>query len=120
MQMMAKNYIAGLDLIRVAVTGSVGKTTTKDMMYRIFSSRYRTVCNFENFNNHIGVPLTAFRMEEETEAGIFEMGMNHSGEIHLLADIVRPQTAAVTNIGTSSYRKSGKPRKHNESENGNH
>ena len=101
MQMMAKNYIAGLDLIRVAVTGSVGKTTTKDMMYRIFSSRYRTVCNFENFNNHIGVPLTAFRMEEETEAGIFEMGMNHSGEIHLLADIVRPQTAAVTNIGTS-------------------
>ena len=70
-------------------------------MYRIFSSRYRTVCNFENFNNHIGVPLTAFRMEEETEAGIFEMGMNHSGEIHLLADIVRPQTAAVTNIGTS-------------------
>ena len=101
MQQMAKNYLADLSLIRVAVTGSVGKTSTKDMMYRIFSSRYRTVCNFENFNNHIGVPLTAFRVEEDTQAAIFEMGMNHSGEIHLLADIVRPQTAAVTNVGTS-------------------
>lgn len=101
MQLMAKNYLADLRLIRVAVTGSVGKTSTKDMMYRIFSSKYRTVCNFENFNNHIGVPLTAFRVEGDTQAAIFEMGMNHSGEIRILADIVRPETAAITNVGTS-------------------
>lgn len=101
LQQMAKNYIADLDLIRVAVTGSVGKTSTKEMMYRVFSSKYRTICNYENFNNHIGVPLTAFLAEADTEAGIFEMGMNHSGEIHLLADLIRPQTAAITNVGTS-------------------
>ena len=101
MQRLAKNYLADCDLIRVAVTGSVGKTSTKEMLYKVFSSKYKTICNYENFNNHIGVPLTAFLVGEDTEAGIFEMGMNHSGEIHLLADIVRPQTAAVTNVGTS-------------------
>lgn len=101
MQQMAKNYLADLDLIRIAVTGSVGKTTTKEMLYKVFSSKYRTICNYENFNNHIGVPLTVFLADENTEAGIFEMGMNHSQEIHLLADIVRPQTAAITNVGTS-------------------
>ncbi len=101
MQRMAKNYLADLDLIRIAVTGSVGKTSTKEMLQQIFSSSYRTICNRENFNNHIGVPLTAFLADEKTQAGIFEMGMNHSGEIRLLADIVRPQKAVITNVGTS-------------------
>lgn len=101
MQRMAKNYLAELDFIRIAVTGSVGKTSTKEMIFRILSSKYRTVCNEANFNNHIGVPLTAFRIGEDTEAGIFEMGMNHAGEIRVLADIVRPQIAVITNVGTS-------------------
>ena len=101
MQRMAKNYLADLDMIRIAVTGSVGKTSTKEMLQQIFSSSYRTICNRENFNNHIGVPLTAFLADEKTQAGIFEMGMNHSGEIRLLADIVQPQKAVITNVGTS-------------------
>ncbi len=102
MQRLAKNYLTDCSgLIRVAVTGSVGKTSTKDMLYRIFSSKYRTICNYENYNNHIGVPLTAFEVGEDTEAGIFEMGMSHSGEIRILADIIKPQTAVITNVGTS-------------------
>lgn len=101
MQLLAKNYLAECDIIKVAVTGSTGKTSTKEMMRCIFASKYRTICNFENFNNHIGVPLTAFTVEEDTEAGIFEMGMNHKDEISLLADIVRPETAAITNVGIS-------------------
>ncbi len=101
MQRMAKNYLADLDMIRIAVTGSVGKTSTKEMLYRIFSPHFRTICSQENFNNHIGVPLTVFLADEKTQVGIFEMGMNHSGEIRLLADIVRPQKAVITNVGTS-------------------
>ena len=100
-QRLAANYIASLDIKKIAITGSVGKTSTKDMIYKVMSSRYKTVCNHENFNNHIGVPLTAFRVDADTEIGIFEMGMNHKDEIHLLADIIRPQTAVITNVGTS-------------------
>ena len=69
MQRMAKNYLADLDMIRIAVTGSVGKTSTKEMLQQIFSSSYRTICNRENFNNHIGVPLTAFLADEEDAGG---------------------------------------------------
>jgi len=101
MQMLAKNYLADCDIIKVAVTGSTGKTSTKDMLRCIFASKYDTISNFENYNNHIGVPLTVFTVEDSTEAGIFEMGMNHTGEIELLADIVRPETACITNVGIS-------------------
>lgn len=101
MQQFAKNLIEDADIFRIAVTGSTGKTTTKEMLHCIFKSRYSTICNHENFNNHIGVPLTAFQIETDTEVGIFEMGMNHSGEIRVLADIVRPQAAVITNIGIS-------------------
>jgi UDP-N-acetylmuramoyl-tripeptide--D-alanyl-D-alanine ligase len=101
MQQLAKNFIEDADIYRIAVTGSTGKTTTKEMLRCIFKSRYSTVCNFENFNNHIGVPLTAFQIENDTEAAIFEMGMNHKGEIEVLADIVRPETAVITNVGIS-------------------
>lgn len=101
MQEFAKNLIEDADIFRIAVTGSTGKTTTKEMLSCIFQSRYSTICTPENFNNHIGVPLTAFQIETDTEVGIFEMGMNHEGEIRVLADIVRPQAAIITNIGTS-------------------
>ena len=101
MQVMAKNYLAQFDLLKVAVTGSTGKTTTKDMLNCIFSYKYKTVCNFANYNNHIGVPLTVFNVDSTTEVGIFEMGMNHMGEIEVLADIVRPDIACITNIGVS-------------------
>ncbi|MBR5228796.1 MAG: UDP-N-acetylmuramoyl-tripeptide--D-alanyl-D-alanine ligase [Firmicutes bacterium] len=101
MQKLAKKYLADCDIIKVAVTGSTGKTSTKDMLRCIFESKYRTISNFENYNNHIGVPLTVFNVQEDTEAGIFEMGMNHTGEIEVLADIVRPEIAAITNVGIS-------------------
>ncbi|MCR4600582.1 MAG: UDP-N-acetylmuramoyl-tripeptide--D-alanyl-D-alanine ligase, partial [Clostridia bacterium] len=101
MQKLAKGYLAGCRAKKIAITGSTGKTTTKEMTYAVISSRYKTICNHENFNNHIGVPLTAFTVEEDTEIGIFEMGMNHRDEIRPLADIVRPEAAAITNIGVS-------------------
>lgn len=101
MQQFAKNFIEDADIYRVAVTGSTGKTSTKEILRCIFESRYATICNHENFNNHIGVPLTAFQIENDTEVGIFEMGMNHMGEIKVLADIVRPETAIITNVGIS-------------------
>lgn len=101
MQELAKNYLKDCDIKKIAVTGSTGKTTTKDMLSCIFSTKYKTVKTPDNFNNHIGLPLTVFLTDEETEVGIFEMGMSELGEIELLADIVRPETAVITNIGIS-------------------
>ncbi len=68
-------------MIKIGVTGSTGKTTTKEMLYWIFSERYKTVRNLGNLNNHIGLPLTVLSLPEDTEAGIFEMGMSELGEI---------------------------------------
>lgn len=101
LQELSRYYLNLFDVRRVAVTGSTGKTTTKEMLYAVLSQKYRTVRNLGNFNNEIGMPLTAFMVEEDTEAVVFEMGMSSFGEIHTLADIVRPELAVITNIGTS-------------------
>ena len=101
MQLLAKNMIEEADIYRIAITGSTGKTSTKEILRCIMESRYSLICTRGNYNNHIGVPLTAFQMENDTEMGIFEMGMNHKGEIETLADIVRPETAIITNVGSS-------------------
>lgn len=101
LQRLAKWYLSRFNLRRVGVTGTIGKTTTKEMLYRIFSEQYRTLCNQGNFNSETGLPLTVFRVEDDIEAGIFEMGMSDFGEMHALADIVRPEVALITNIGTS-------------------
>ncbi len=101
MQNLAKNYLKDCNIKKIAVTGSTGKTSTKDMLACIFSTKYKTVKTPENFNNHIGLPLTVFLTNEETQVGIFEMGMSELGEIKLLADIIRPETAVITNIGIS-------------------
>jgi UDP-N-acetylmuramoyl-tripeptide--D-alanyl-D-alanine ligase len=85
----------------IAVTGSVGKTTQKDMIAAAASARYRTLATEKNYNNHVGVPKTIFRMEEDTELLVLEMGMNHAGEIRLLTEIARPDAAVITNIGAS-------------------
>ncbi|MDR1496023.1 MAG: UDP-N-acetylmuramoyl-tripeptide--D-alanyl-D-alanine ligase [Clostridiales Family XIII bacterium] len=85
----------------IAVTGSVGKTTQKDMLAAAASTKYRTVATEKNYNNHVGVPKTIFRMEEDTELLILEMGMSRADEIRLLAEIARPDAAVVTNIGMS-------------------
>ncbi|MBQ9980320.1 MAG: UDP-N-acetylmuramoyl-tripeptide--D-alanyl-D-alanine ligase [Oscillospiraceae bacterium] len=84
----------------VAVTGSVGKTTTKEMLAAMLSEKYLTACTAGNFNNHIGLPLTLLSMEEGTQAAVAEMGMNHFGEISYLSKIASPDIGLITFTGT--------------------
>jgi UDP-N-acetylmuramoyl-tripeptide--D-alanyl-D-alanine ligase len=84
----------------VGVTGSVGKTTTKDYCACVLSQKYKTLKSRGNFNNHIGLPLTVFELEGHS-AAVFEMGMSNFGEIAYLSSIVRPDIAIITNIGLS-------------------
>ncbi len=84
----------------VAITGSVGKTSTKDTVAAVMSKKYNVLKTEGNFNNHIGLPLTIIKLEEH-DALVLEMGMNHFGEIEVLTDIARPNIAIITNIGTA-------------------
>lgn len=84
----------------VAITGSVGKTSTKDIIASVVKQKYKTQYTKGNLNNHIGLPMTILAMKEE-EALVVEMGMNHFGEIDYLSGIVNPTAAVITNIGTS-------------------
>ncbi|MEF9921492.1 MAG: UDP-N-acetylmuramoyl-tripeptide--D-alanyl-D-alanine ligase [Anaerovoracaceae bacterium] len=99
LQKLAKYYVSILNLKKVGVTGSVGKTTTRDMAYYICKEKYKTGTTVGNFNNDIGVPLTVFSFEEDMEAAVVEMGMAYTGDIHRLADIVRPNVGIITNVG---------------------
>ncbi len=85
----------------VAITGSVGKTSTKDMISCVLSRFYKTLKTEGNFNNAIGLPLTVFRMSSENDMAVFEMGMSSFGEISWLSKIAAPETAVLTNIGYS-------------------
>lgn len=84
----------------IAVTGSVGKTSTKDMITSVLKTEYKVLSTMGNNNNHIGLPLTILRLKDE-EVMVLEMGMNNPGEISLLTDIARPTIAVITNIGTA-------------------
>ncbi len=84
----------------VAITGSVGKTSTKDMLASVLNEKCKTLKTAGNYNNHIGVPLTIFRLKQE-EAMVVEMGMSHLGEIRTLSKIARPNVCVITNVGTS-------------------
>ncbi|MDT0677165.1 UDP-N-acetylmuramoyl-tripeptide--D-alanyl-D-alanine ligase [Autumnicola musiva] len=88
-----------LNLTIIAITGSNGKTTTKELTNKVLSKKYRTVATNGNLNNHIGVPLTLLSMDEETEIGIVEMGANHFKEIARLAQIAMPDYGYITNFG---------------------
>ena len=83
----------------VALTGSNGKTTTKELIHSVLKQRYKTQATLGNLNNHIGVPLTLLRMNESTEIGIVEMGANHIGEIAQLCKIANPDFGYITNFG---------------------
>ncbi|MFT9493494.1 UDP-N-acetylmuramoyl-tripeptide--D-alanyl-D-alanine ligase [Anaerosolibacter sp.] len=101
MQSLAKYYLSKFEIPVIGVTGSTGKTSTKDMIYAVLSQRYKVLRNQGNFNNHIGLPLTIFDLENHHELAVLEMGMSGLGEISLLAELVRPTIAAITNIGLS-------------------
>ena len=104
---IAKYYKQKYNVPTVSVTGSVGKTTTKDMLASVLSQKYNTLKTMGNFNNEIGLPITIFGLEKEHEAAVLEMGMNHFGEIEHLADIGRPDVAVITNIGQSHIENLG-------------
>lgn len=97
---LAKYKRSLYDIPVVAVTGSVGKTSVKDIIYSVVSSQYKTLCTSGNMNNHIGVPLTILGLCDH-EALIVEMGMNHFNEIHALSMIAKPTVGVITNIGTA-------------------
>lgn len=83
----------------VGITGSVGKTSTKEFIASVLAQKYKTHKTVGNFNNEIGVPLTLFGMPEDAEVAVVEMGINHFGEMHNLSKIVRPDICVMTNIG---------------------
>ena len=100
MQAIAKYKRNLYDIPVIAITGSVGKTSTKDMIASVVSKQFSTLKTEGNYNNHIGVPLTIFRLKNE-EAMVVEMGMNHLGEISTLTKIAKPTVAVITNVGTA-------------------
>jgi UDP-N-acetylmuramoyl-tripeptide--D-alanyl-D-alanine ligase len=104
LQDLARFYIRRFDLKKLAVTGSAGKTTTKEMLFHICCGRYKTAKSRANMNNEIGLPLSILDMEEDAEAVVLEMGMYRAGEIGLLADIVRPNVGVITNVGTAHIK----------------
>ena len=105
--MLAKHYKKKFKVKTVAVTGSVGKTTTKDMLYSVMNMQYCTLKTEGNYNNEIGLPLTVMKLNVSHEAVVLEMGMSAFGEIHYLADIARPDVAIITNIGMSHIENLG-------------
>ena len=88
------------DVKVVGITGSVGKTSTKDLVSNVVAQKYKICKTIGNNNNNIGLPFTILRLKDE-EIMILEMGMNHFGEIHLLSKIAKPNICVITNIGTS-------------------
>jgi len=102
------SYYRGLfDIPVVGLTGSVGKTTTKEMTALVMASEYETIKTQGNLNNDIGMPMTLFNIEESTEAAVIEMGMNHKGEISVLTAVSRPTAGIITNIGVSHIENLG-------------
>ncbi|HVJ46006.1 MAG TPA: UDP-N-acetylmuramoyl-tripeptide--D-alanyl-D-alanine ligase, partial [Luteolibacter sp.] len=97
LQILAHWWRKQLDIPVVAITGSNGKTSTKDFTKAVLSRRYNVSATVGNLNNHIGVPLTVLSATEDHTAAVWEMGMNHSGEIAPLCEIARPKYGVITN-----------------------
>lgn len=104
---LARYYKHKFDIPFVAITGSVGKTTTKDMVAAVLSQKYKVLKTEGNYNNEVGLPLTLLQLDHTHEVGVLEMGMNHFGEIDYLSAIVEPQVALITNIGDAHIENLG-------------
>lgn len=97
---MAAQYRMSLPMKVVAITGSVGKTTTKEMTHLVLSRKYMTAKTQKNHNNELGLPLTLASINRDTQVAVLELGMNHFGEMSRLTAIAQPDTAVIVNIGT--------------------
>ncbi len=108
LQSLAEYYLSTLPLKhKIAVTGSVGKTSTRDIMYYVAATKYKTGRNIKNFNNWFGLPLSILEFAPDTEIAVLEMGMDKLGQIEALAKIVKPDIALITNIGVSHIENLG-------------
>ena len=96
---LAEHYRKALGIKVVGITGSVGKTSTKEMIASVLSQKYNVLKTAGNFNNEIGLPLTIFNIREEHEVAVLEMGISDFGEMHRLAKMARPDICVITNIG---------------------
>ncbi len=99
LQELATFHRKYLNLPIIALTGSNGKTTTKELIFSVLQQRFKTIATQGNLNNHIGVPLTLLSMNKDTEIGVVEMGANHQGEIDFLCEIAQPDFGYITNFG---------------------
>jgi UDP-N-acetylmuramoyl-tripeptide--D-alanyl-D-alanine ligase len=107
LQQIARFWRRKLDLVVVGITGSVGKSTTKEVVFEVLSQHYRTLKSSGNMNNEIGLPLTILRLGSGYERAVLEMGFYVPGEIALLCDIAQPRIGVVTNIGTVHAERAG-------------
>ena len=101
LQELSRHYRASLPVRVIGITGSNGKTSTKDFTAAVLGRKFKTAKTSGNLNNHIGVPLTLLSLSGEHQIAVVEMGMNHPGEIAPLAALARPDAAIVTNVGTA-------------------
>ena len=99
LQQLANHHRKQLGTPIIALTGSNGKTTTKELIHAVLQSHYKVIATEGNLNNHIGVPLTLLRLHSDTEFAVVEMGANHPGEIAQLAEITQPNYGLITNFG---------------------
>lgn len=107
LQQIARHWRRQLDLRVIGVTGSVGKTTTKELIAAVLGQRYRTLKNIGNLNNEIGLPLTVLRLGRSSQRAVLEMGFYVPGEIAFLCDIALPHVGVITNIGTVHAERAG-------------
>ncbi len=112
LQKLAKNYISQFPKVNyTAITGSVGKSTTKQALAALLSTHGNTVYTPNNYNSEIGLPLSLLQIDETTDYGVFEMGIDHRGEMDKHLSMLTPNQAIITNIGTSHIEKLGSKRK---------
>ena len=98
---LAKFYINKLNLKIVGITGSTGKTSTKDLVAAVLSAKYKVFKTLGNFNNEIGLPMMIFKLDKSYDVAVLEMGMSDFGEIHNLCEVAKPDIAIITNVGMS-------------------